>query len=133
MRHSCGAVSKAETVPARSSNRASTADAASVPRTFARIRQTAPALALPPLVRDGKGVSPSGMLDVGVHHLFFTGNVEMDGELIVFDIGDSAVAEFLMEHPAAHGKPADSSDFLAAPRNCAILDQQRPPHTGRRM
>src|ERR1700745_4444877 len=114
MRHSCGAISKAETVSARSSNRVSTADPASVPRTLARIRHTALTLALPPLVKEREGASFSGMLDVGVHHLFFTGNVEMDGELVVLDAGDRAVTEFLMEYAAPDGKPTHSSEFPAA-------------------
>ena len=63
------------------------------------------------------------MLDESVHHLFFTGNVEMDSELVILDIGDRAVPEFLMEYAAADGKPADSSDFLAAPWNPTALDQ----------
>src|SRR5262249_19586473 len=74
----------------------------------------------------------SGTLDVGVHYLFFTGNVEMDSELVVLDVGDRAVTEFLMEHAAAHGKPANPTDLLAAARNRAVLDQQRWPQRGRR-
>src|SRR5947209_17814031 len=86
--------------------------AASAPWTCASRRQT-------------EFTATSRVLDEGVHDLLVAGDVEMDRELVVFDRGDRAVAEFLVKHPFADGKAAYPGQFLAAPRHRGRIGQPR--------
>src|SRR6188508_2937220 len=43
----------------------------------------------------------SAALDEAVHHLLLPRLVEIDSELVAVDLGDAAIAEFLMEHAHA--------------------------------
>src|SRR6516225_4274297 len=58
----------------------------------------------------------SGALDVGVHDLLVAGEVERDGKPVGLDLGDPAVAEFLVEDAVADGEAADRANLFAAPR-----------------
>src|SRR6185312_14721983 len=90
------------------STSAATAAAASAPRKSAAIRQTR-----------------SRPLDKGVHDLLVAGMLEIDRELVVLDLADHAVAEFLMEDAVADREAADFRHLLAASRNPGAFDQHR--------
>src|SRR6516164_2187528 len=75
-------------------------------------------------------VSASHSLDVSVHHLLVAGNVEMNRELVVLDLGYRAVTEFLVEDAGADGEAAHLAHLLAAPRDRTAVDQQRATRRG---
>src|SRR6516162_5711862 len=75
----------------------------------------------------------SHSLDVSVHHLLVAGNVEMNRELVVFDLGYRAVAEFLVEDAGADGETAHLAHLLAPPRDRTAVDQQRATRRGCRL
>jgi hypothetical protein len=72
--------------------------------------------------RATKQAGRSGALNVGVHDLLVAGEVERDGEPVVLDLGDPAVAEFLVEDAVADGKTAGLANFFAAPRHRTRFD-----------
>src|SRR5262249_31635511 len=121
------------------SSNENTALAAAAPRTPATTRQ------MPfPAVIPERPSTPSSLerlpgirqfrsraLDEGVHDLLVTSNVEVYGELVVFDLGHGPVAQLRLTTPPPHRKAADGATLLATPRNRALSNQQRRPQWSR--
>src|SRR5215471_3602951 len=67
----------------------------------------------------------SGALDEAVHHHLVPGLVEGDGELVVLDPLDRAVAELLMKDAVAGLEAADAPYLLTSHRHRAPFDERR--------
>src|SRR5688500_8629275 len=71
----------------------------------------------------GLGHEPwSDRLDETVHDLLAAGLAEIDGELVAVDLGDAAIAKFLVKNAHAHG---EAGAFRRARRHQGALDGQR--------
>src|SRR5258708_14453046 len=67
----------------------------------------------------------SYLLDEAVHDLLLSGLVEGDGELVVLDRADGAVAEFLVEDAVAGVEATNPAQLGAAHRHRDTLDEAR--------
>src|SRR5690554_1067667 len=59
---------------------------------------------VPKALPRGRVVAVSSLLDETLQHLLPPGLFEINRQLVAFDVGDGAVAEFEVKHPLAHAK-----------------------------